>query len=267
MGAYYQPLAKMFAAICILGFVLSVFSVPSQAETQAPSARHWSDPAHKAELRRKLDEFRYSGKFKSQSQLVRYPKPPELNPQFIPKKPSLQLTFIYLVMFASTALLFIFSKSTVQKGLAKMSSEPSNVELEIKQGSSPAILESERRVETWRDAALFFAVAASSTLMFSKIGVKFVSACSTIRMETPTRGFDGVWIIRVLTALFVACISVYLFKRYAKDTENRLRNSLACNLGLAFVAVALLFTHSNGIQIISFVGDCARIVPGAPNQF
>jgi len=258
-------LVKSFCAVCILWVASLSTPAATQASASFQVAQRWSDPAHKVELRRKLDEFRYPENRQSAPPLPRYVRNPER--QFVPELPLGSVIVTLLVIFSAASLFFLTSKSTVQKGSTRMSAEPSSQEFDIKPTFTNVSSDSDSRVETWRDAALFFAVAASSALMFSKLGFKIVSACAAIRIDTPTRGFDAMWIVRILAALFVACISVYFFKRVTRDTESALRNSLACNVGLAFAAVALLLTHSNGIQIISFVGDCVRIVPGAPNQF
>lgn len=77
------------------------------------------------------------------------------------------------------------------------------------------------------------------------------------RLDVGQVQFRPFWIVRVFAALFVGSIVVYLFQRLAKDTERDLKNSLAGDIALAFMFLALLVSHAEGLYLVS-VTACGR---------
>ncbi|MCV9964793.1 hypothetical protein OIU34_23150 [Pararhizobium sp. BT-229] len=131
------------------------------------------------------------------------------------------------------------------------SSSPETSQEGIQPSSTTSYGSSDKGLEKWRDAALFFAISASSCFVFSKLGFKAVSLCAPIGQALARSSFDAFWIVRVLAALFVGSLAVYLFQRLARDVERDLKNSLAGNVALAFVCLALLVSHAEGLYIVS----------------
>lgn len=171
---------------------------------------------------------------------------------------------VFAAVVAAFALLAALTKNTPKKrrpGMTDTSStafETSQDELKVA-NAAPITGSHDQGLEKWRDAALFFAVTASSCFVFSKLGFKAISLCGSLGSALARSSFDPFWIVRVFAALFVGSIVVYLFQRLAKDTERDLKNSLAGNIALAFMCLALLVSHAEGLYLVS-VTPCGRAV-------